>query len=328
MTRALVNNALTDETEGASTLTQQYIKNMLIQAALELEDEAERAQAIADANYAGNDAEGYARKLREARLAIALEQRMTKDQILEGYLNIAQFGLSVYGVETAAQLYFSVPASELSYLQAATIAGITKSPVAYDPQRNPEAAQSRRNLVLGLMLREGTITQAEHDAGVATPIADTLSLGTTKLGCANADGVVAGSAYFCDYVTKIMAQDPVFGETARERRQLLYAGGLTIHTTLDPHKQTIANDVAMATVPPGDPSAVAVALSVVEPGTGKVLALAQSTVYDTNQNPPPGHTAVNYNTPLRFGGSRGVPAGSTFKPFTVREGLKEGRSLR
>src|SRR5690606_6971231 len=127
-------------------------------------------------------AEGYARKLAEAKLAVALEQRMTKDEILEAYLNIAQFGLSVYGVEAAAQYFFSVPASELNYLQAATIAGVTKAPGDYDPERNPEAAERRRNIVLGLMLREGYITQEERDTGVATPLAETLLIGNVKLG--------------------------------------------------------------------------------------------------------------------------------------------------
>ena len=116
MGRALMRNLTQGQTEGASTLTQQYVKNALIQAALTAETEEERAAAIEAAREA-DGIEGIARKLREAKTAITLEERMTKDEILVAYLNIAQFGLSVYGVEAASQYFFSIPASELNYLQ-------------------------------------------------------------------------------------------------------------------------------------------------------------------------------------------------------------------
>ncbi len=325
MTRAMLANALTDETQGASTLTQQYIKNMLIQQALTLDD-AEQAQAIAEARDASG-IEGYARKLREAKLAVSLEQRMTKDEILAGYLNIAQFGAQVYGVEAAALHFFSVHASELNYLQAATIAGITKSPIAYDPERDPEESQARRDVVLWTMYNEGDISQEEYDTGVATPIADTLSIGATKLGCAAADASVPGAAYFCDYVTKIIAQNEVFGPTPEDRSRNLYQGGLVIHTTLDPARQAIAQSTVMGSIPPDDPSGVSTAMSVVEPGTGAIIAMAQNRVYDTHPDPPVGHTSVNYNTDHNYGGSNGFMPGSTFKPFTLLQWFKEGHSL-
>jgi membrane peptidoglycan carboxypeptidase len=327
MARALITNTLSDEKEGASTLTQQYIKNMLLQAALDIENDAERAKAI-EAARGASDVDGYARKLREAKLAVTLEQRMTKAQILEGYLNVAQFGTSVYGVEAAAQLYFSKSAKDLTYLEAATIAGVTNSPTAYDPLRNPEKSQKRRDVVLGRMFEQGDITKAEHDQGVATPLAATLAPGQAKIGCITADAAVPGSSYFCDYVLKVMASNPAFGETAKIRRDTLYKGGLTVHTTIDPGKQALANQAVMEQIPPADPSGAAIAMSVVEPGTGKILAMAQDTVYDTSPNPPPGHTAVNYNSGKAFGGSSGFETGSTFKPFTLLEWLKEGRSLK
>lgn len=327
MARALIKNAVSDEVEGASTLTQQYIKNTLVQAAESIEDGTERAKALAAAK--GTDgSSGYARKLREAKLAVTLEQRMTKAQILEGYLNVAQFGVSVYGVEAAAQLYFSVSAKDLTYLQAATIAGVTNSPTAYDPLRNPKKSEQRRNIVLDRMLEHGDITKAEYDQGVATPLPDTLVPGQAKIGCTTADAAVPGSSYFCDYVLKIMASNPVFGEDKKTRKDLLYKGGLTIHTTLDPGKQALANQAVMTRIPPADASGAAIAMSVVEPGTGKVLAMAQDTIYDTSPTPPPGHTAVNYNAGKAFGGSSGFEPGSTFKPFTLLEWLKEGRSLK
>ncbi len=326
MARALLTNAVADTNEGASTLTQQYVKNSLIQAALQLDDPVARAQAIADAR-ASTGLEGYARKLQEAKLAVSLEQVMTKEEILQAYLNISQFGVSVYGVEAAAQYYFSNRAKNLNYLQAATIAGITKGPSEYDPERNPEKSEGRRNIVLGSMLREGDITQGEYDAGIATPIAETLKIGQTRLGCMTAGDVVAGSGYFCDYVTKIIAQDPAFGETSAERRRLLYQGGLTIHTTLDPRLQELADASAKATVPVDDPSGVSDAISVVEPGTGNIVAMAQNRVYNSTSSAGPGQTAVNFNTDFAYGSSGGFPPGSTFKPFTLLEWLKEGHSL-
>ncbi|HWS57711.1 MAG TPA: penicillin-binding protein [Actinotalea sp.] len=326
MTRALVTNALTDETQGASTLTQQYVKNALIQAALDIEDPAERAAAI-DAAREAKGVEGIARKLQEAKLAIALEQRMTKDEILAAYLNISQFGLSVYGVEAAAQHYFSISAADLSYLQAATIAGITQAPGDLDPERNPEASEARRNDVLFVMEQQGYITPEEYAAGVATPIADTLVIGQTRLGCMTANDI-ANAGYFCDYVTKIIAQNPAFGETAAERSRLLYRGGLTIQTTLDPRLQALADASVKGAIPVDDPSGVANAISVVEPGTGNVLAMAQNRIYNSASDAGPGQTAVNYNTDSAYGSSGGFHPGSAFKPFTLVQWLKEGHSLR
>ncbi|MDO8106426.1 penicillin-binding protein [Isoptericola sp. b441] len=327
MARALVKNQLTDSNQGASTLTQQYVKNMLIQAANQIDDPVARAKAINDARDA-TGVEGYARKLREAKLAVTLEKKLSKDDILQGYLNIAQFGASVYGVEAAARHYFGVPAKDLDYLQAATIAGITRSPILYDPERNPKKSQERRNVVLAAMLREKDITQQQYDQGRATPIEKTLNIGKDRQGCVTADDSVPGSAYFCDYVTKIIAQDPVFGDTKAKRNNLLYTGGLSITTTLDPTMQGLADAAVKGAVPPEDPSGVGVAMSVVEPGTGKIKAMAQNRAFDPSPEPPAGHTAVNYNTDQAYGGSSGFPPGSTFKPFTLLEWFKEGHSLQ
>jgi membrane peptidoglycan carboxypeptidase len=327
MSRALLTNQLTGSNQGASTLTQQYVKNMLIQAASRIKDDAKRAQAISDAKDA-TGTEGYARKLREAKLAVTLEERLSKDDILAGYLNVAQFGASVYGVEAASQRYFSIPAKDLDYLQAATIAGITQSPVKYDPTRNPKDSQTRRNIVLGTMLREKYITQAQYNKGITTPIEDTLKVGQTRLGCITAESAIPGSGYFCDYVVKVLTKDPVFGQTEAERRNLLYTGGLTIHTTLDPAKEALAVAAVQKAVPNTDRSGVGVAMSVVEPGTGKILAMAQNRTYDPAPNPPAGSSALNYNTDKAYGGSNGFPPGSTFKPFTLLEWLKEGHALK
>jgi membrane peptidoglycan carboxypeptidase len=327
LVRALVENATTDSgTQGGSTLTQQYVKNALIQNALQGEDPDEIAAAI-DAATASSGNEGYARKLAEAKIAIALEQRLTKDEILERYLNIAQFGVSqIYGVEAAALHFFSVHAVDLNYIQAATIAAITKAPGDYDPERNPEASQARRDIVMGLMRDQGKITEAEYQAGIATPLADTLVIGAGAEGCMAANAV-ANAGYFCDYVTKIIATNPIFGETKEIRARLLLRGGLTITTTLDIGLQQMADEEVKNGIPVLDPSGVASAISVVQPGTGNVLALAQNRIYNNTQTIAPGETSVNYNTDNLYGSASGFPPGSTFKPFTLLQWFKSGHSL-
>lgn len=323
MVRALVQNELVGGAQqGGSTLTQQYIKNVLIESAMREGDLAAVEEARED-----QGPEGYARKLREAKLAIALEKRMTKDEILENYLNIAQFGVATYGVESAAQRYFSKSAAELSYLEAATIAGITNSPTLYDPVKNPEKSQERRNSVLYRMLREKAITQEEYDAGVATLITDTLHVSEPRSGCMAAGDVVAGSGFFCDYVTRVIENDPAFGETADERRDLLLRGGLTIRTTLDPRQQSIADAEVKAGVPVDDVNGIGSAISVVEPGTGQIKAMAENRNFNNSADATGRDTSVNYNTSYDYGGSTGFGPGSTFKPFTLLEWLKQGHNL-
>ncbi len=328
MLRAFVRNQTDDSggQEGASTLTQQYVKNVLIDAALSKDTEAERLKALQEARGA-KGADGYARKLREAKLAIALEKRETKEQILEKYLNIAQFGASVFGAESAAQYYFSKPAKDLTYLEAATIAGVTQSPSKWDPVLNPDASQERRNRVLTLMNEQGFITADELAAGKATPLPETLHVTPLKQGCMTAGDVVAGSGYFCDYVTKVILNDEAFGPDKDARKSLLYRGGLTITTTLDPRQQAAADAEVKAGVPVSDPSGVKSAISVVEPGTGKITAMAQTTNFNPTSNPGPGEDAVNFNTDAAYGASKGFAPGSTFKPFTLAQWLKEGHSL-
>lgn len=328
MLRAFVRNqSSTGGQQGASTLTQQYVKNVLIEAALAKDTEAERQAALEDARGA-EGSEGIARKLREAKLAISLEKKMTKDQILEKYLNIAQFGKQqIYGAEAAAQYYFSKPAKDLTYLEAATIAGVTQSPSKWDPVAHPEASQSRRNTVLRLMHEQGYITDADYTTGIATPLADTLHLQAVKPGCALASTVVAGSGYFCDYVTKVIVNDKTFGETKAERASTLYRGGLTIKTTLNPGLQTIADREVKAGIPVLDPTGVSSAIITVQPGTGQIIAMAQNREYGAVGDPATRTESVNFNTDFAYGASGGFAPGSTFKPFTLLEWLKSGHSL-
>ncbi len=338
MLRAAVATVVNDDPQGASTLTQQYVKNVFVDAAQGAATEEERARLTREAQES-KGLPGIARKLREAKIAITLEKSMSKDEILENYLNIAAFGASVYGVESAAQYYFGIPASQLNYLQAATIAGITQSPSKWDPvgpaEQSDEArlaryenSKTRRDRVLRDMNRDGYITDEELAAGVATPVQDTLNVHPLRLGCMTAGDAVPGSGFFCDYVTKVIANDPAFGESASERTNKLYQGGLTITTTLVPGEQAIADAEVKNGVPVDDPSGVGSAIVAVEPGTGKITAMAQNRTYSARQEQTERETSVNYNTSYQYGGSAGFPPGSTFKPFTLLEWLKQGHALQ
>ncbi|MHB1063692.1 MAG: transglycosylase domain-containing protein [Georgenia sp.] len=314
MLRAAANNIAGGELEGASTLTQQYVKNVLIEAGRVSDD----PEAIREAT-----ATSMGRKLREARLAIGLEQTVSKDEILEGYLNIAQFGPSQWGVESAARHYFGKTAAELNIPEAAMLAGITQSPARWDPVRNPENAQKRRDTVLLTMLQEGYITQAEYDEAVAIPIADMLNVQPAHNGCAGA----GTAAYFCEYVVDDLLNNENWGEDRADRVQKLYRGGLTVQTTLDPARQQAAYESVTGRVPVNDPSSVEMALSSVEPGTGKIVAMVQNTDYGRGSEEDPGATEVNLNVGLSHGGGVGFQSGSTFKVFTLIEWLQSGHAL-
>lgn len=312
--RAAVQNLVSTSTQGGSTLTQQYVKNVLVEAGRRSHD----AEAIQEAT-----APTLGRKLREAKLAIALENHASKDEILEGYLNIAQFGPSTWGVEAASRYYFSKHASELSIAQSAMLAGITQSPAKWDPVRNPDNALERRNTVLSLMLSQDKITQEEYDKAVDIPIKDMLDVNPTPNGCDSA----GHAAYFCSYVRKVILTDPTFGETREDREQLLETGGLQIHTTLDPEMQKQAWETLTSNIPVDDASGISNALSTVEPGTGKIRAMAQNTPFGVPTEDQPRATRINFNADYSHGGSRGFQSGSSFKAFVLAQWLKDGHSL-
>lgn len=316
--RAVARNLGGGELEGASTLTQQYVKNIQVEES-RVNNDPELYRAATETEGAA----GIARKLREARLAIALEQVRSKDEILTGYLNIAQFGPSQYGIEAAAHHYFNKTAAELNIGESAMLAGITQNPAKWDPVGNPENAERRRNTVLGRMLAEGFISQAEYDEAVAVPVPDMLNVQDTPRGCA----VAGNAAYFCQYVVNEILNNEAYGETVEDRRQLLNRGGLEIHTTLDPAKQEAAFAAVTGSVPVDDPSGISMALSSIEPGTGRIYAMAQNTRYGVANEADPRATQVNYNVGQSHGGGTGFQSGSTFKVFTLVQWLKDGHSL-
>jgi len=317
MVRAAINNFTDDGLQGASTLTQQYVKNVLI------------SQADAEGDMRALNAareRSYGRKLREMKLAIALEQRLSKEEILERYLNIAQFGRSQYGVEAAARYYFNTNAAELTLAEAATLAGVTQSPNALDPERNPEAATTKRDTVLKRMHELGYISEAEMDEARELSVEEMLDVRPTSQTCVGV-GKKGNAAFFCDYVTKYITHNEVFGETREDRTNLLYRGGLDIYTTHDPKIQEQAQNAVLDAVPKDDPSSVASAIVTIDPKTGDILAMAQNRDYRTGSDTGVGETAVNYSTDQEFGGSNGFQPGSTYKPFVLAAWLESGKSL-
>ena len=302
--RALVSNLGDSGRQGASTITQQYVRNSLAERGY-LEGDADQVSAATE--------QTTERKLREIKYALALEKTQSKDEILTGYLNIAPFGPITYGVEAASQRYFSKSASELNYLEAALLAGLVQSPVQYDPLTHPEAAQERRNTVLATMLDQGVITQEEYDEGIATSVDSMLHPTVSSEGCSGAD---SSKAYFCDYVLSQFLEDPTFGATRIERERLLKTQGITIRTTLDSAKQDAAYASLTNAIPVGDASGLNDALVSLDPRTGKVLAMAQNTTYGIEA----GQTMSNYAADGNF------QVGSTFKVFVLLQWFKEGHS--
>lgn len=327
--RAAYINLTSADSPGGSTLTQQLIKNMLLQKAT-AEDDLEAQKAATEVSIT--------RKIREWRLALAYEERADathgtectgepevdcgKEQVLEQYLNIAQFGTRIYGVEAAAQVYFGKPAAELNAIEAATIAGITQNPTKWDPLRNQDNAQKRRNVVLYTMYQQDMISEAEFKIYRATAIKNTLDVHRPKFSCAAADE----APFFCDYITKLITRDEFFNNEEINGKDLLYTGGLTIITTLDYRKQRIANQELRRSLDPTDKSGWAMALVSLDVETGQILAMAQNRDYDPAAKEK-GTTSINYAVDREWGGSRGFSPGSTFKPVVLAEWLNTEHGL-
>ncbi|MFV0134576.1 transglycosylase domain-containing protein [Streptomyces sp. HMX87] len=302
--RALNKNARSGEvSEGASTLTQQYVKNVFVEEAGD--DPTKVAQATQQT---------IGRKIRELKYAIQVEEELGKKKILENYLNITFFGQQAYGVEAASQRYFSKHAKDLELQEAALLAGIVQSPSRYDPVNDEAEAKKRRNVVLQRMAEVGDISQAEADKAKKSPLG--LEVSRPKNGCITA---VKGASFFCKYVEKVFLSDPVFGKNRKERAKIWNQGGLTIRTTLDPQAQESVQQSLKDHVNKSD--SVAAASTLVEPGTGKIVAMGQSKPFGYGKN----ETEYNYSVDAAYGGSNfGFPTGSTFKPFVAAAALEKG----
>ncbi|MEU0564620.1 transglycosylase domain-containing protein [Nonomuraea sp. NPDC005983] len=307
--RALVKNlASGGVAQGGSSITQQYVKQVLFNTA---ETDADKNKALEAS---------YARKLKELRYAMAVEEKYSKDQILEKYLNIAYFGASANGVEAASQRFFGRSAEKLTLWQAATLAAAVQSPNNTDPSVG--AAQRKR-----LLGRRNTVLDRMAELGKITP-AQAAEAKAKKLGYKNTPLPPGGCEaskypYFCLYVRFEILNNPAFGKTRGARAQLLSRGGLTVRTTLDLGMQKAAEEAIKKRVFASDNPAAAQAL--VQPGTGMIKAMAASRTYGGNAK----KKEISYNlvADSAHGGGIGFQAGSTFKTFTLLTALKSGMKV-
>ena len=268
--------------QGGSTITQQYVKNVMLTPDVTLE-----------------------RKTSEIGLALRLEETLTKEEILERYLNTIFWGEGAYGVGAAADRYYGKSVSELTLDESALLAGIIAAPSANNPYDHPEATLERRRLVLEQMVSLGWLDRGEADAAELAPL-DLAPRGAADL---------MRFPYFTDEVRRRLLEMPALGATTEERLDLLLTGGLTIHTTLDPLLQATAEAAVTSVLPEDGPDAALVAI---DPRTGQVKAIVGGRDFYDETDP-----IAQFN--LATQGRR--QAGSAFKPFALAAALEAGHDI-
>ena len=324
--RAMVaNHQAGGVSQGASTLTMQYVRDM------------QRDTATTPEDVRAATEQTPLRKVKEMRLAVQLEKEMTKEQILEHYLNEAYFGHRAYGIYAASQVFFSKNPWQLTMAEAATLAGLVKAPSAYDPAGSDQgAALQRRNYVISRMQDLQYITPATAAALDKQPI--TLKLTDPPNDCISVPKAHNDWGFFCDMLKNWWVQQPAFGDSPEQRMENLNRGGYTIVTSLDPKIQAVAMDEVTSKQRIG--SSYALGLVAIQPGTGRIEAAAVNRRYSLDQTNNgensdsikarlkiPG-TYPNTVTPLLGGGDMpGYQAGSTFKIFTMTAALEMGLPL-
>ena len=278
--RAVLTNADAGSIrQGGSTITQQLVKKTLL-----------------------NDERSVDRKVKEAVLATRLEKELTKDQILERYLNLVYFGNGAYGVGAATETYFNIPLAQVSPGQAALLAGLIRNPLANDPFRNPEQAKARRATALSQMVGNGHLSQAEADVLKEEPLPAAPNKPQEQ------------QTYFLEAMKQRLLDDPRLGETPADRYDTLFRGGLSIYTTFDPKAQQLAEEATRAGVPPpgrSNPMGAIAALVTLDPAGGGVRAVVGG----------PGFSEQN-KFDIATQGYR--QPGSTFKLFTLLAALEAG----
>ncbi len=323
--RAALGNVISGDIEsGASTLTMQLVKNTYIQRSQYLPTEEERQAAYQEAIETS-----FQRKLNEMKLAIGIEKRYTKDEIVEAYLNITGFGGNTYGVQAAAQKYFGKSAANLTPAEAASLLAIVQYPSTRNLENpaNYEANQARRDVILAAMFAEEYITEAQYERAINTPVNSSfVNISPPRAGC------LAGDVYarfFCDYVIKNVENFESLGATPEERNERWRKGGLNVYTTLNMALQTTAQDRIWELVPNDEERFdLGSASTSVEVPTGRVLTMAQNKIFnDSEEGGGIETTAVNFNTDRPYGGSSGFQVGSTYKIFALIAWLQRGYGL-
>ena len=271
--------------QGGSTITQQVVKNSLV-----------------------GDEESLSRKLREAFLAVELEKQMSKDEILERYLNSVYFGGGAYGVQAAAEYYFRKDVGDLNWAEGALLAALIRAPNDYDPFKNPELARRQRSLVFGRLLATERLTEDEVAFSEGIPLPT------------EPNPPIPPYDYFVEEVKQQLLNDPRFGlgSTPAARNRAVFEGGIRVYTTYDPDLQAKAIQARQETLPKSEDGATfevrnprtgeitfgTQAIASIEPSTGAVRVLVGG----------PGFERWQYNLATK---SPGRQAGSTMKVYTL-----------
>src|SRR5436305_4589001 len=321
--RAFVANQSAGGTsQGASTLTMQYVREAISYSATS-------PQEVVDAT-----SDTPVRKIREMRYALALEKQLTKQQILNRYLNIASFGGGAWGVYAASQVFFRKVPTDLTIGEAALLAGLVQAPTTYSPLTADglkRALERRNNYVLPSMVKMKYITEAQKNEAIKAPL--NIVGKPTPNGCTQVPNNSWG--FFCDYLYRWWLQQPAFGADPYERENRLKAGGYKIVTSLDVNAQASAmkNITSQRNIGSSD----ALMLAGVEPNTGRIQLMAVNRTYSNDQNgngkntdPAKQRAGVPGNYPkttLPLLSEGGYQFGSTFKMFTMLAALSRGMPL-
>ncbi len=276
---AIANRRAGQVTQGGSTITQQLAKN----------------------RYFPDAEETLERKAAEAHVARQLEAEMTKDEILSAYLDTVYFGAGAHGIVAAAEAYFDLTPAQLSLEQAALLAGLIRSPEGASPYQQPERARRVRDDVLSAMVETGAVSRDEAAAAAAAPpeVRDRPPSPVTR------------HPYFVAHVLRELRAEPALGADEAERLRLLYGGGLSIHTTLDPAVQAAAEQAAAGFS--DDEDAPEVAVAALRPADGSVLGVVGGRDFEQRE------------FDLATQGRR--QPGSAFKTFALVAALERGWRL-
>jgi membrane peptidoglycan carboxypeptidase len=328
LVRAAIGQVTGDDgAGGASTLSMQTVRNILQQQALNDDSltEEQRKDEIQKALDPTLD-----RKIKEMKLAIGLEKNYTKDEILQGYLNIAGFGGNTYGVQAAANQYFSVDAADVTIAQAASLLAIVQYPNLRDlsdPEHYP-ANQERRDVILTAMEDYGCITKAERDEALAIPVDENFVLPSpSSVGCRSAS---QGYGYVCDYALHVIDELEALGGTPEERQEAWDRGGYQLVLTIHPDLQAAAWNTVHQWAPSNETRfALGAVATSVEVGSGRILTMAQNKTFDDSLEPadPLTTNAVNLASDVEHGGSQGFQPGSTYKPYVLLAFLAAGHGV-
>lgn len=290
--RSFISTVTGKEKQGASGITQQLVKNILILNA-ETPEALEKVQ---------NRVVGT--KLQEMKYAIHLSDKYSKEEILEMYSNTVYFGNRAYGIKAAARTYFDTTPAKLTLEESAMLAGVINNPTVFDPFDNPENADHRKNIVLLRMLKMGNLTEKQYEKSIKVKVKP--KRGSIDNGCGK-----SSYPYYCELVRQEMLSNKAFGEDAETREAFMYQGGLTITTAMDPKAmKKVKNQVSRAW---GKKNRVASGIAVIKPGTGQIAAIGQNRKWGGKKD----ETQLIYAKSER-------QTGSAFKPYTLATAYEQG----